>query len=554
MKKLILLLSLICVVAVAYAQDPPTCCPNCPLFLPDGDSAEFPIGVADNGDGDGDSNDDCTTMVLESIAIMFDHEYIGDLIITATSPCGNTITLIGPGDVIPMGDTDGSTWDIVFVDGTAMPDPGFNAVFDNTQMWGLNGMFTGTYNPFMGTIADLNCPDNCGTWNFFVTDIFGQDDGNFLDFNLNFGQPTMDGEIACTSEPCAIDAVEITNVQCNDNNTPTMPGDDTYTFDLTATATQGTTFSDNQSGTGLAYDTPISYGPFPISGGDVIIDIVDDGDVACIGSATATAPPTCSPLMCSITPEMASNIVCDDNGTVTMSDDTYTFDILVDGDNPEPTASQTFSDDQGNAGIAYGTTLSYGPFPISGGNVIVNYTDAENATCTATMMGVAPEPCSEPGTAEANITAVCSCFGDQNIDTNNSGEADIFFEEITITTTLAQPGITDWAFGPGTTGVFYDMTGAIITTPDSVVDNGDGTYTIGVYVASGQFYSADFVSAAANDGLGIATGVVSGGGCEFCDDIPTVGEWGLIILCLSMFITAIVGIRQRQNILVEERA
>lgn len=452
MKKLILLLSLICVVAVSYAQVPATCCPNCPLFLPDGASAEFPIGVADNGDGDGDSNDDCTAMVLESIAISFDHEYIGDLSLIVTSPCGNTITLIGP--VGFFGATDNTTWDITFVDGTPAPDAGFSGVFNNGDAWGTGGMYTGSYNPNMGNIADLNCPDNCGTWTFFVSDDQGIDVGNFLDFNLNFGQPTMDGEIACTSEPCAIDAVEITNIVCDDNGTPSMSSDDVYTFDLTATATQGSTFSDNQGGTGLAYDTPISYGPFPISGGDVTIDIVDDGDVACIGSATAVAPP----------------------------------------------------------------------------------------------------PCFTPGTAEAAITAVCRCFGDQNIDTNNSGEADIFFEEITVTTTPAQPGITDWAFGPGTTGVFYDMTGAVITTPDSVVDNGDGTYTIGVYVGSGQFYSADFVSTAANEGAGMTTGTVSGGGCEYCDDIPTVGEWGLIILCLSMFITAIVGIRQRQTILAEERA
>ncbi len=547
MKKILFLLLFIAAGQFAFAQN--TCCTNCPLFLPDNGSAEFPIGVADNGEGDGDSTDDCESMVLESIAITFDHEYIGDLSLIVTSPCGNTITLIGP--VGFFGATDGTTWDVTFVDGTPAPDPGFSGVFNNADAWGLGGMYTGTYNPNAGTIASLNCDDNCGVWTFFVSDDQGLDVGNFLDFNLNFGQPTADGELDCTSDPCAIDNVAISNIVCNDNNTPTVMSDDTYTFDLTATATQGTTFSDDQGNIGLAYDTPISYGPFPISGGDVTINLTDDGDVACIGSATATAPAPCSDLMCSITPEMATNIVCDDNGTVTMTDDTYTFDILVNGDNPDPAASQTFSDDQGNAGVAYGTTLSYGPFPISGGNVTVTYTDTEDATCTATMMGVAPEPCSEPGTADAELIDPCSCFGDENVDTNGDGESDLFYEQITITTTPAQAGITDWAVGPNTTGTFYDMMGNVVTMP-MATDNGDGTYTIVIYLASGETYSTDFTSASANDGLGMTTGVVSGGGCVYCDSVPTVGQWGLIMLALSMCIVAIVGIRQRQTVL--ERA
>ena len=451
MKKLIFLLAFLYVGSIAYAQE--SCCPNCPLFLPDNGSAEFPIGVADNGDGDGDSNDDCTTMVLESISLNFDHEYLGDLTLTVTSPCGNTITLIGPEGF--FGPTDGTTWDITFVDGTPSPDPGFSGVFNNADPWGLGGMYTGSYNPNIGNIADLNCPDNCGTWLFFVSDGQGLDEGNFLDFNLNFGQPTADGELACTSEPCSIDDVTISNIQCDDNGTPSMSSDDTYTFDLTATATQGTTFSDDQGGTGLAYGTPISYGPFPISSGDVTINITDDGDVACTGSATATAP--------------------------------------------------------------------------------------------------VPSPCFVPGAAEAGLTDPCSCFGDENVDTNGDGESDLFYEEITITTTPAQSGITDWVLGPNTTGTFYDIMGNVVTAP-MVTDNGDGTYTVVVYLASGETYSADFTSASANEGAGLSTGVVSGGGCVYCSSVPTVGQWGLIILCLSMLITAIVGIRQKQTVFVKEVA
>jgi len=113
---------------------------------------------------------------------------------------------------------------------------------------------------------------------------------------------------------------------------------------------------------------------------------------------------TCEP-ECAIMPDMATNIVCDDNGTPDdPNDDTFTFDILVNGTNPG--ASNTFNDDQGNSGIAYGTTISYGPYPISGGNITVIFTDADDSTCTATMMATAPGPCSDEVACEDEISGM----------------------------------------------------------------------------------------------------------------------------------------------------
>jgi len=110
----------------------------------------------------------------------------------------------------------------------------------------------------------------------------------------------------------------------------------------------------------------------------------------------AVPPASCSNAVCSITPG-APDVTCDDNGTeFDNSDDTYTFDITVGGSNTAPGASNTFDDDQGNSGIAYGSTVSYGPFPISGGSITVTYTDVDAPvdSCTATMTGIPPEPCS----------------------------------------------------------------------------------------------------------------------------------------------------------------
>jgi len=89
------------------------------------------------------------------------------------------------------------------------------------------------------------------------------------------------------------------------------------------------------------------------------------------------------------------------------------------------------------------------------------------------------------------------------------------------------------------------MTATVITAP--VMDNGDGTFTFQAYLpADGTTtYTAYFLNPVDN------VLEISGGPCNVCPasnaDIPTVGEWGLIILGLLMFITAVVGIRQRRE-------
>jgi len=81
----------------------------------------------------------------------------------------------------------------------------------------------------------------------------------------------------------------------------------------------------------------------------------------------------------------------------------------------------------------------------------------------------------------------------------------------------------------------------------SVVDNGDGTYTLTAYVAADgtTAYSASF----ANTDGDVLT--VADTTCSPCppplDEVPTVGEWGLIMLGLLMTITAVIGIRQRRE-------
>jgi len=83
-----------------------------------------------------------------------------------------------------------------------------------------------------------------------------------------------------------------------------------------------------------------------------------------------------------------------------------------------------------------------------------------------------------------------------------------------------------------------------MTVPLAVItNNGDGTFTLQAYLpADGTTtYTVGFINPV-NNFLEI-----SGGPC-MCSlsnaAIPTVGEWGLIMLGLLMTIVAVIGIRQ----------
>jgi len=330
---------------------------------------------------------------------------------------------------------------------------------------------------------------------------------------------------------CSITPEMAANIVCNDNGTPDDPSDDTFTFDITVNGSNTfpgatNTFSDDQGNVGVAYGTTVSYGPFPIAGGNVTVNFTDTEQADCLGMMMATAPNTCSdPMgMCTITPEIAANIVCDDNGTPTdPSDDTFTFDITVNGSNTIPGSTNTFSDDQGNAGVAYGTTVSYGPFPISGGNVVVNFTDTDQADCLGMMMAAAPMPCSD-GPCEDEISG--NVFGPTGCDLTGI--------EVTIYDDMGNVVVV----------LMTDMNGVYDTTPTAYPC---GQYSVGLTAGLPQCYI---------DAMG-ETGpkpfIIDGDddntdtdGQDFMPvGIPTLSQWGLICLALLMMIFGAITLASR---------
>jgi len=140
---------------------------------------------------------------------------------------------------------------------------------------------------------------------------------------------------------------------------------------------------------------------------------------------------------------------------------------------------------------------------------------------------------------------VCNCGN--GIDLDGDGNVDLHPVTYTINDPAGPGQIWDLTSVSG----FQNSTGDVIMVPPSpnppmsLLDNGDGTYTFTAFVpADGTTtYAATFTAGDGNDEF-----VVSGGPCPVCEpepEVPTVGEWGLIILGLLMLIAAIVGIRQR---------
>jgi len=418
---------------------------------------------------------------------------------------------------------------------------------DTPDSFQLAGTFTLTINPVLTAmeIAGSDMTAGCST---YMAALFAADgtqcagtemaatcvaNGDVLsidfpaDANACYAAQNVTAPSACAGcGMCAITPGMATAIACDNNDTPTDPSDDTFTFTITVNGNNpavgaSQTFNDDQGNTGIAYGTAVNYGSYPIAGGNITVNFTDADDPMCTGTMMAAAPATCSGESCGIMPNMATNIQCNDNDTpADPSDDTYTFDITVNGDNPAAGATNTFNDDQGNTGIAYGTLVSYGPYSIAGGNITVNFTDADDPMCTGTMMAAAPATCS------------VVCNGD-----------------IAGTIILADCDFT------GTIVTIFDDTGAVVgTTMADMMGNYmlAGPFECGNYTVELTAVPPCYVN---EDGdVGPRAFVIDGDdtpdGFDFGvtpANIPTVGEWGLIILGLLMSITAIVGIRQRRE-------
>jgi uncharacterized repeat protein (TIGR01451 family) len=214
----------------------------------------------------------------------------------------------------------------------------------------------------------------------------------------------------CSTE-CEINAGIVENPQCNDNGTPSNPADDYFSFTVLANGFNlGTNgwrafYNGVQIGSG-SYGVPATISNIAIPGLPSVIQvsIVDASNGNCFTLINVTVPPTCSD-QCSISAQELA-VLCDQNGTpVNGSDDQFLAIINV-----TPLNNNSGTVFVNGEEWPYGQ-ITIGPFPISGGNLNLTITDAQNPGCSASLSVTPPAPC-----PQCEITAQYL-----NVQCNNNG-------------------------------------------------------------------------------------------------------------------------------------
>ena len=332
----------------------------------------------------------------------------------------------------PFDPSDDEFYFTVLVDGTGLTGTGWTAD-DPANIQGVYGIPTefGPYLVIDGavtfSIVSNNNNDNC------IVGIFVQ-------------PPTAD---ECDAQ-CSIEATA-SNIVCYDNGTPFDPSDDTFTFDVTVIGNN--TSVGWFSGVVLGfYNIPVGFGPFDIADGPVTLEIVDAADVDCTTTITVTPPAACSG-DCDIIAAINDGPFCDPNGTdFDDSDDVFFAEIIVTGQGIG--TSWTATNSNGNDLVGdYNVPTQVGPFPISGGDVEVIFTDSANPTCQDTLVIPATDPCSGDCILTADVTDI-TCD-------DNGTPFDPSDDTYTFNVTVTAQGTSDIAWvanDPNNTSGNYDET------------------------------------------------------------------------------------------------
>ncbi|MCB0707037.1 MAG: hypothetical protein KDC34_17095, partial [Saprospiraceae bacterium] len=203
---------------------------------------------------------------------------------------------------------------------------------------------------------------------------------------------------SCTSEAFATVTVAemdpaIITTSCDNMGTPTNPLDDVFYYTITVNG-NGSTFdiSGDDSETGLAYNTAHGpFGPFLITQGNVYLTITDSNNGSCSQSATIVPPSACSNNCVLNFPDISTS--CDDNGTPSDdSDDQFYYSIIATANNGGSTFN--ISGDDVHNGLTYGVIHGpFGPFPTSGGGLVINLTDGSSSSCVLNGVDIMTPNC-----------------------------------------------------------------------------------------------------------------------------------------------------------------
>lgn len=252
----------------------------------------------------------------------------------------------------------------------------------------VSGFNTGT-----SWVAGNGQSGNYGEWvdfgPFSINDL-PQLNLTFQDANDNNCTTTLNIQAPppCSDE-CDIVSVQVSDVVCNNNGTPSDPADDVFTFRLSVAGFNTADHWVASNGVQGPYNQPVTFGPYPIAGGPVSFTVTDATDNACMSSTVFVSPPeTCSE-QCAITHTVTA-IECQDNGTPSISaDDRFTVTALI---VPVNNASTGWTATDGSSG-AYGF-VTFGPFLIADGPQTIVVTANNDAQCTTVIQADPPPSCS----------------------------------------------------------------------------------------------------------------------------------------------------------------
>jgi gliding motility-associated-like protein len=269
------------------------------------------------------------------------------------------------------------------------------------------------------------------------------------------------GPLISCSDPCVIN-FDLVEVLCSDNGTITDPTDDFYDINIQASAVNPGTansfeiFVNNISQGIFDYSVGAMF-TLPADGSAVIILIQDADEPLCSAEQNIGTLEPCNE-DCSINATV-SNIICDDNGTGNDdTDDTFTFDLLVNGQNIGASWQSTDGTLSGN----YGATQNFGPFNIANGDLNFDLQDLTTLTCTTSISVNAPSTCSDPCVINFDLVEVlCNDNGTITDPTDD-------FYDINIQASAVNPGTAnsfEIFVNNISQGIFDYSIGAMFTLP-----------------------------------------------------------------------------------------
>jgi gliding motility-associated-like protein len=166
------------------------------LIIEDQATTSIPINISGAV-----NNNLSTNNGLKAVTIHFKHEFVGDLIIELVSPSGQKVTLVGPSQTISPSTSLVLCWNIQFFAESliAVPDSGYESVWNSIQTWLGFTTYVGKYYPHMGKLEDFDTGPVNGVWTLNIIDNVQFGKGHVYCVNLSFCE-----EDGISQETCSL--------------------------------------------------------------------------------------------------------------------------------------------------------------------------------------------------------------------------------------------------------------------------------------------------------------------------------------------------------------